>query len=70
MVLLVQEADVPKLAQIMQQQWASSVHAEGNVPVVESLRADESGELPCPACGTAAPLDLTGACTDCGLVLG
>jgi len=29
----------------------------------------EEGELPCPACGTAAPL-ADGACTDCGLVLG
>jgi hypothetical protein len=70
MVLLVQEADIPKLASIMQQEWASSVHAEGNQLVVEDLRPDDTGELPCPACGTAAPLDPTGACTDCGLVLG
>ena len=70
MVLLVQEADIPKLASIMQQQWASSVQAEGNQLAVEDLRPDESGELPCPACGTVAPLDPTGACTDCGLVLG
>ncbi len=70
MVLLVQEADIPKLAQIMQNDWASSVQAEGNSLAVEDLRPDESGELPCPACGTAAPLDPTGACTDCGLVLG
>ncbi len=26
------------------------------------------GELPCPACGTAAPL-VDGACSDCGLQL-
>lgn len=70
MVLLVQEADIPKLANILQQQWVSSVQAEGNTLAVEDLRPDASGELPCPACGTAAPLDSTGACTDCGLVLG
>jgi predicted RNA-binding Zn-ribbon protein involved in translation (DUF1610 family) len=30
---------------------------------------DEDAEhLPCPACGTAAPL-VRGACSDCGLVL-
>lgn len=70
MVLLVQEADIPKLASIMQEQWASSVQAEGNQLAVEDLRPDATGELPCPACGTAAPLDSAGACTDCGLVLG
>jgi len=70
MALLVQEADIPKLASIMQQEWSSSVSAEGNVPVVEDLRPNSEGELPCPACGTAAPLDPDGACTDCGLVLG
>ncbi len=70
MALLVQETDIPKLSGIMQQEWASSVEAEGNVLVVEDLRPDASGELPCPACGTVAPLDSSGACTDCGLVLG
>ena len=70
MALLVREADIPKLGQLLRNQWADSVAAEGNVPVVEDLRPDESGELPCPACGTAAPLDSAGACTDCGLVLG
>ena len=69
MVLLVQEADIPRLSQIMRNEWASLVATEGNAPVVESLRPDASGELPCPACGTAAPLDEGGACKDCGLVL-
>lgn len=70
MVLLVREADIPKLAGVMQNDWVSSVAAEGNAPVVTDLRPNAEGELPCPACGTAAPLDPTGACTDCGLVLG
>ncbi len=70
MVLLVQEEDIPKLANLMRQEWASSVIAEGNQLAVEDLRPDATGELPCPACGTAAPLDPSGACTDCGLVLG
>jgi len=30
---------------------------------------DGDGELPCPACGTAAPL-VDGECSDCGLYLG
>ena len=70
MALLVRETDIPKLGQLLRNQWADSVAAEGNVPVVEDLRPNESGDLPCPACGTAAPLDAGGACTDCGLVLG
>jgi predicted amidophosphoribosyltransferase len=32
------------------------------------VTANEDGELPCPACGTAAPL-VEGACSDCGLQL-
>jgi len=44
--------------------------AEGTVNPASArpLSADSDGELPCPACGTAAPL-AEGACTDCGLVL-
>lgn len=34
--------------------------------VTEEVPDDE--ELPCPACGTAAPL-VDGACSDCGLML-
>jgi hypothetical protein len=54
----------------MQSQWAASVALEGNQLAVEDLRPNEEGHLPCPACGTAAPLDEEGACTDCGLCLG
>jgi hypothetical protein len=36
-----------------------------DLPVAPAASADE---MPCPACGTAAPL-VGGACTDCGLQL-
>lgn len=42
------------------------VEREGGAPVDVTPTAE--GELPCPACGTAAPL-VEGACSDCGLVL-
>lgn len=36
---------------------------------VDPIKLDFSGEeLPCPACGTAAPL-VDGCCSDCGLNL-
>jgi len=47
--------------------WRQSLEREGVVPV--TITIDEHAEhLPCPACGTAAPL-VGGACSDCGLVL-
>ena len=54
----------------MQRGWADMVAAEGTVDPtnLQPLVADDSGELPCPACGTTAPL-VDGACSDCGLVL-
>jgi hypothetical protein len=53
----------------VQSEWLQSVISEGNAPVVTDFRPNDEGHLPCPACGTAAPLDAEGACTDCGLVL-
>jgi predicted amidophosphoribosyltransferase len=35
---------------------------------VEAAIATDAEHLPCPACGTAAPL-IEGACSDCGLQL-
>ncbi|HUH04589.1 MAG TPA: hypothetical protein VML75_21480 [Kofleriaceae bacterium] len=54
----------------MQREWLSLVEAEGTGAVCRppSIAGDPEGELPCPACGTAAPL-VAGACTDCGLQL-
>lgn len=53
----------------MNREWLALVEAEGTITRPPStLVADESGELPCPACGTVAPL-VEGACSDCGLQL-
>jgi hypothetical protein len=63
--LLVNEADLPRLGALLQDDWQTSLERDGLAPVV----GDVSGEqLPCPACGTAAPL-AEGACSDCGLQL-
>ncbi len=44
------------------------VRQEGTVEAMVDVTPTEEGELPCPACGTAAPL-VDGACSDCGLQL-
>ncbi len=53
----------------MRDEWAESLHREGSLDAYDGAQLSANGELPCPACGTAAPLDEEGACTDCGLVL-
>lgn len=54
----------------MSREWSELLDREGaagpRVPVGVELETD--GDLPCPACGTAAPL-VDGACSDCGLQL-
>jgi len=45
-----------------------SLQREGLMPQQALQPLPEEGELPCPACGTAAPL-VAGACSDCGLQL-
>lgn len=52
----------------MRSDWAELVEREGTAAPAMVVAADEDEELPCPACGTAAPL-VDGACSDCGLVL-
>lgn len=57
----------------MQNDWLAMVAKEGTLGQAVVMRPGEAGEepegeLPCPACGTAAPL-VDGACSDCGLVL-
>ena len=52
----------------MQQEWIELVQAEGTVNGATMVEVGEDDELPCPACGTAAPL-VEGACSDCGLML-
>ncbi len=41
---------------------------EGVSPACDAPSAATGEHLPCPACGTAAPL-VDGACSDCGLQL-
>ena len=65
MSLLVQEASLPALGELLHGDWRDQLEREGLPPVELDLSGDE---LPCPACGTAAPL-VDGACSDCGLRL-
>lgn len=68
--LMIREADATRVATLLQRDWAALVEREGTIlpsPSAASAVAD-GDELPCPACGTAAPL-VEGACSDCGLQL-
>jgi hypothetical protein len=47
--------------------WRDGLAREGLAPI-EITAAADAEHLPCPACGTAAPL-VDGACSDCGLQL-
>lgn len=69
--LLIHEDDAERVVGLLQSTWADMVAAEGTAEGVTLGAAGEVGEdeeLPCPACGTAAPL-VEGACSDCGIVL-
>lgn len=68
--LMIREEDASRVATLLQRDWAALVEREGTVmPEVQATSAVADGdELPCPACGTAAPL-VEGACSDCGLQL-
>ncbi|PTL81426.1 hypothetical protein [Vitiosangium sp. GDMCC 1.1324] len=67
--VLVRSEDAPRVAKLLQQRWLDSLQREGVIPEGRGPReVPEDGELPCPACGTAAPL-VEGACSDCGLQL-
>jgi hypothetical protein len=57
----------------MQREWSDLVGREGTAGGLRQVElagdgVAGDGELPCPACGTAAPL-VDGACSDCGLQL-
>ncbi len=66
LVLCIREQDIDKFRALSMQQFAEMVEREGTA---EGLtEATEGEELPCPGCGTTAPL-VAGACSDCGLVL-
>ena len=65
--VVVRTEDVARVAQLMRAEWLEAVRQEG-VDFTAPQGPAENGELPCPACGTAAPL-VDGACSDCGLQL-
>jgi hypothetical protein len=65
--LLVGEDAIPRLAALLRDEWQEAFAREGLDPV-ELAATSDAEHLPCPACGTAAPL-ADGACTDCGLQL-
>jgi hypothetical protein len=67
--LLARVEDVPRVARLVQERWRQSALREGTVDAGHPAVAAPGGDdPPCPACGTAAPLD-AGACSDCGLQL-
>jgi hypothetical protein len=68
--LLAREEDVALVARLVQGRWRQMAWNEGTVDADHPAVAApaEGDDLPCPACGTAAPL-AAGACSDCGLQL-
>lgn len=71
--LLARSEDVPRVARLLQERWRALALREGTIdsrhPVVAAPAPADPEAVPCPACGTAAPL-VEGACADCGLQLG
>jgi hypothetical protein len=65
--LCVRPEDLPKVMAMMHERWQSLLDQEGTLPS-QTAPSAECDEPPCPACGTAAPLQ-DGACTGCGLQL-
>ena len=65
--LCVRPEDLPKVMAMMHARWQSLLDQEGTLPE-QNAPAAECEDPPCPACGTAAPLQ-EGACTGCGLQL-
>lgn len=66
--LVVRTSDASHVAELLREEWLQSVRSLGVEPITPMTADPTDGELPCPACGTAAPL-LDGACADCGLQL-
>jgi hypothetical protein len=67
--LVVRASDVEGVRALMRDRWVALVEGLGvDVASAPSREIPGDGELPCPACGTAAPL-VEGACSDCGLQL-
>jgi hypothetical protein len=70
--LLARSEDVPRVARLLEERWRALALREGTIdarhPAVAAPAPAGADAVPCPACGTAAPL-ADGACTDCGLQL-
>jgi hypothetical protein len=66
--LLVRPEDLQRVRALLERRWNGMLEREGTTVEGEAA-ADGQADLPCPACGTAAPLE-PGACTGCGLQLG
>jgi hypothetical protein len=69
--VMVRRDDLPRVQMLLQRQWLEAAAREGTLDdeFLEKLRTTSpTGDPPCPACGTAAPL-VDGACSDCGLQL-
>jgi hypothetical protein len=68
--LMIRDTDVTRVAELMQRAWSELVAREGVATTrpAPGQAAAEDDDLPCPACGTVAPL-VKGACSDCGLQL-
>jgi len=65
--LCVRPEDLPKVMAMMHARWQSLLDQEGTLQDHAAPSA-ECEDPPCPACGTAGPLQ-DGACTGCGLQL-
>ena len=67
--LLIRPSDAELVRALLRDRWVALVEGLGVDVAAAPLRdIAGDGELPCPACGTAAPL-VGGACSDCGLQL-
>lgn len=67
--LMVRNEDLQRASALFRERWNEMVASLGVEPSsLVPANVPEEGELPCPACGTAAPLE-DGACSDCGLQL-
>ncbi len=66
--LVARAEDAVRVARLLQERWRTMALDEGTVDEDHPAVAVTGDEPPCPACGTAAPLD-AGACVDCGLQL-
>lgn len=68
--VLVPIADLPRVREILDANWAALVANAGDPSVLARIAAAEAeGEPVCPACGHVGE-PVAGECADCGLTLG